>query len=122
MFQIFVFLTIFQVLERRDSVVERISPKNVEKPAHSKEREMSPVFSKPVSSAAVTQEVESSSSKTTSLEVVETVEEMSSSSFGDNVREEQLDAIMVESMEELANTSECWFQYAIILRTVLVRA
>ena len=64
---------------------------------------MSPVFSVSVTGTSISQQIDSTPG---TIEVVETVEEMSSSSFGDNIREEQLDAIMVESIEELANTSE----------------
>lgn len=85
---------------------EKISPKNVEKPGNSSDRSMSPVFSIPVSNTVTTQPAEATVSKSAALEVVETVEEMSSSSFGDSIGQGQLDVIMVESMEELANTSE----------------
>ena len=56
-----------------------------------------------MANTTTTQQIESTS-KPGAIEVVETVEEMSSSSFSDNIREEQFDPIMMESIEELANT------------------
>ena len=90
-------------VEKKENIPDRISPKSAEKPAHQTERSMSPVFSVSVTGTSISQQIDSTPG---TIEVVETVEEMSSSSFGDNIREEQLDAIMVESIEELANTSE----------------
>ena len=62
---------------------------------------MSPVFSLSVASSSVTQ-VDSASTTT----AVEVVEEMSSTSYGDVLKEEQLDASMVKSIEELTNSSK----------------
>ena len=82
-------------------MAERVSPKIVEKPQHASDRSMSPVFSLSVASSSVTQ-VDSASTTT----AVEVVEEMSSTSYGDVLKEEQLDASMVKSIEELANSSK----------------
>ena len=90
-------------VEKKEIIIDRSSPKSVEKSVHSTDRSMSPVFSGPVTGTSISQK---NDSRPASIEVVETVEEMSSSSFGDNIREEQMDAILVEDMEELANSSE----------------
>jgi len=89
-------------VEKKEIIIDRSSPKSVEKSVHSTDRSMSPVFSGPVTGTSISQK---NDSRPASIEVVETVEEMSSSSFGDNIREEQMDAILVEDMEELANTN-----------------
>ena len=90
-------------MEKKEVIADRISPKNVEKTAHPTDRSMSPVFSVPATSTTISQQAES---KPGSIEVVETVEEMGSGSFSDNIRDEQLDTIVVESIEELTSTSQ----------------
>ena len=104
-------------MEKKEIVIDRSSPKSVEKSAHSTDRSMSPVFSGPVTGTSLSQKIDS---RPASIEVVETVEEMSSSSFGDNIREEQMDAIMVEDIEELANTSKTYAVLPIVEPTQTV--
>ena len=82
-----------------------MSPKITEKPSQPSDRSMSPVFSLSVPSASTSQANETVS-KSPAIGVVETVEELSSSSLGEGIREEQLDSGMVESIEELANSSK----------------
>ncbi len=91
----------------RDAIPDRKSPKLVEKPSQVKERAVSPVFTAAFSSSVAPKSVDTIT-KTSALELVETVEELSSGSFQEHSRDEQLDAGMVESLTDL-NSSELFF-------------
>eukprot|EP00794_Sanderia_malayensis_P016991 gene16991-18703_t len=88
-------------VEKRDAISGTKSPKIAEKPIQIQERSKSPIFTPTFSTSLSAKPVETVS-KTSAMELVETVEELSSSAFHqESITDEQLDAGMVESLAEL---------------------